>query len=215
MDVADRYVLVSALRDAVVLVPKLDQFLVPRVAPSGENAGVAPRRPGSRAPVDESVLAVKERVEDVVFTWCGSVAEATGVPAPGGRSVEVRAAWLADLVDDVAECEWAELMLEDVVRAVRAVRDVVEPAPSSVVEVGGGGVLLNTGGRSSLGAVVGGGEWMPVADVVAGLGSLGFRVSESSVYGWVRSGRVGSVVSGSGVLVSPSEVARLVVKRRR
>lgn len=99
VDVADRYVLASALRDAVVLVPKLDQFLVPRVAPSGENAGVAPRRPGSRAPVDESVLAVKERVEDVVFTWCGSVAEATGFRLRVvGRSRCGRRGWLTWLM---------------------------------------------------------------------------------------------------------------------
>lgn len=171
------------------LAPLVDDLLVPRQASSGENAGKAPAKKGSKLPLSASIVDMKIDAQQVLGGWCGCLTDdAPEVgQAPVDRSLGARASWLREQLAVLEMMPWAELCAEEIIAQARLIADVVDPLPSV----------------SDPEPI----EWGTAREVVSWARLLGVPVSRSSVQRWVLSGEVASEMCPDGrVLVLLADV---------
>lgn len=158
----------------------LDDLIVPRQAPSGENAGIAPAAPGSRPPVSVAMVDLKAQTQDILGWWCARLVESSpGVgSAPASREVAPRAAWLHRHLEEFEVMPSAELGAQDLVAQARWVADVVDPPASA-----------DAPGPLEVG---------PVREIVSWCLHLGVLVTERTVRRWVADGELASTLGADG-----------------
>lgn len=180
------------------LAPLVDDLLFPRQAVSGENAGKAPAKKGSKLPLSASIVDMKIDAQQVLGGWCGClVDDAPGVGhVPEDRSLGTRAGWLYSHLPLLDEMPWGEVAAEEIIAQARLIADVVDPpapvdAPSPL-EVG------------------------PVREIVSWCRHLQVEVTERTVRRWCAAGEIPSRVAPDGrllvVLADVVERARASVK---
>lgn len=173
--------------------PGLDGLLEPRQAPSGENAGRAPARRGSRPPLSVPVLDVKVETERMLGRWCGQLvrdAPEVGRP-PLTPAIAARADWLRGHLEVLEKMPWMEAMSEEVAAQERIVTEMVMP-PS--------------GDSDPLPLEVG-----TVREIVSWADNLGYPVSRSTVRRWVAAGELEAYTAPDGrVLVRLADVLSMV-----
>lgn len=172
--------------------PGLDDLLVPSQASSGENAGKAPAKKGSKPPVSTSILDQKVEAEQVLGRWCGLLLSSAvpRLPAMGGsgrRSIAVMASWLQSHLLVLEQMPWAGMAAEQIIAQSRVVCDVVDPPAAA-----------SDPGPVEVGSV-------PV--VTSWCQNLGVQVTERSVYLWVAGDEVPSMRAPNGrIIVRLSDV---------
>lgn len=186
----------SALDDLAERFPLLDDLMVPRQAPSGENAGAPPGKPGSKPPLVVSIVDLKIDVEMVVGRWTGAVVRFVpdvGRAAPS--NVVARLRWLESIAEQVVAMPWFERMVNEVVGVASVVDAVVDrpglsPWSREIPEAG------------------------TAREIVRWVRAAGMQVSQKTVQRWAAAGTISSENEPDGrVLVRFNDVVEQLRRR--
>lgn len=162
--------------------PGLDDLLVPRQASSGENAGKAPARKGSKVPLSTTILDLKVEAENVLARWCGLLRQWEQIEGPAPvREIGTMAAWLQTHLLELELMPWASIAAEQLIAESRMVSDVVDPpvSASDPEPVWIGSVPVVT-------------SWAQ---------NLGCTVATRTVYQWVATEQVPSMAAPNGRII--------------
>lgn len=186
----------SSLADLAERFPLLDDLLVPRQVPSGENAGAPPGKPGSKPPLVVAIVDLKVEVEVVIAQWHRRVVRfLPEVGSPRSASVVARALWLSSISEHLVLMPWFERMVTDVVGVTTLVESVVDrpglsPWSREIPEVGTAREIA---------------RWVQAA---------GMQVSHPTIHRWAAAGVIPSETVADGrVLVRFNDVVEQLRRR--
>lgn len=186
----------SALDDLAERFPLLDDLLVPRQAPSGENAGAPPGKPGSKPPLVVAIVDLKIEVEVVVGRWAGAVVRfVPDVGRPVSSDVGAQIRWLGCVADRLVEMPWFERMVNEVI-GVASVVDVVVDRPG-----------LSPWSRDIP-------EKGTAREIVRWVRAAGMQVSQQTIQRWAATGIIPAETRADGrVMVRFNDVVEQLRRR--
>lgn len=167
----------------------LDDLMIPRQVPSGENGGKTVSVKKSKVPLSVAILDLKIECENTLGRWIAAVHavdEAAGV-RDCGVTLSEKSRFLQQHLFVIDESPWGQRCAEEIIAQAKMVSDVVAPpAVASDPEPITHGTV-----RQVLG-------WVRLA---------GHQVSRSTVQRWVSEGKIPSVLQPDGrIFVAVADV---------